>query len=585
MRKTKIVCTLGPATDDKIILKKLINTGLNVARFNFSHGTHEEQKKRMDMLKEVSKEMGVHIGIMLDTKGPEIRTGNFENGIISLKEDDEYILTSREIIGNQKEGHIQYKNLGKDLELGNYVLIDDGLISLEVVEIMSDQDVRCKVLNSGVIKDKKGVNIPNVKLNLPSLTDKDKKDLIFGIENNVDFIAASFIRKKEDVLEIREFLENSGCKEVGIISKIENREGVDNIDEILRVSNGIMVARGDLGVEIDAEEVPLVQKDIINKCNKVGEPVITATQMLDSMIRNPRPTRAEVSDVATAIFEGSDAIMLSGETAAGKYPVEAVETMANIACKIEDSLDYEEIFKTKSDISDNTITNAISVATCRTTLSLDASAVITATSSGYTAREVAKFRPKVPIIAATHSNKVMRKMSLVWGAYPIKIKKVDATDELIDLSVSEALEKGYISNGDLVVVTAGVPVGIAGSTNLIKVHVVSELLFKGVGVGKKTIYGKAVLGKTAEEIESKFNEGDIIVTTMTEKDMVPFMEKASAVVTSEGGLTSHAFIAGMNLGLEVVVGFEDVFTEIEDGEFLTVNGRRGVIYRGEARVL
>ncbi|MDW7667849.1 MAG: pyruvate kinase [Bacillota bacterium] len=585
MRKTKIVCTLGPATDDREILKKLMKAGLNVARFNFSHGTHEEQKKRMDLAKEVSKELGLHIGFMLDTKGPEIRTGDFENGIVKLQQGDEYILTSREITGNQKEGHIQYDHLGKDLSIGNHILIDDGLISMEVEEIINDDDVRCRVLNSGEIKNKKGVNIPNVKLNLPSLTQKDKKDLLFGIKNDVDFVAASFIRKKEDVLEIREFLEDNGCKEIGIISKIENREGVDNIDDILRVSNGIMVARGDLGVEIDAEEVPLVQKDIINKCNKVGEPVITATQMLDSMIRNPRPTRAEVSDVATAIFEGSDAIMLSGETAAGKYPVEAVETMVNIACKIEDSLDYEEIFRAKSDISDNTITNAISVATCRTTLSLDASAVITATSSGYTAREVAKFRPKVPIIAATHSDKVMRKMSLVWGAYPIKIGKVNATDELIDLSVNEALEKGYIKNGDLVVVTAGVPVGIAGSTNLIKVHVVSQLLFKGVGAGKQTIYGKAVLGKTADEIDSKFNEGDIIVTTMTEKDMIPYMEKASAVITTEGGLTSHAFIAGMNLGLEVVVGFENAFKELEDGEFLTINGRRGVIYRGEARVL
>jgi pyruvate kinase len=585
MRKTKIVCTLGPATDDKEILRKLIKAGLNVARFNFSHGTHEEQKKRMDMVKEISKEMGVHIGLMLDTKGPEIRTGDFENGIVKLDEDDEYILTSREILGNQKEGHIQYKNLGKDLDVGDEILIDDGLISLRVIEVISKDDVKCKVLNSGEIKNKKGVNIPNVKLNLPSLTEKDKKDLIFGIKNNVDFVAASFIRKKEDVLEIRKFLEDNGCDEIGIISKIENREGVENIDDILRVSNGIMVARGDLGVEIKAEEVPLVQKDIINKCNKVGEPVITATQMLDSMIRNPRPTRAEVSDVATAIFEGSDAIMLSGETAAGKYPVEAVETMVNIACRIENSLDYEEIFRAKSDISDNTITNAISVATCRTTLSLEASAIITATSSGYTAREVSKFRPKVPIIAATHSDKVMRRMSLVWGAYPIKIDKVKSTDEVIDYSVSEALEKGYLNNGDLVVVTAGVPVGIAGSTNLIKVHVVSELLFKGVGAGKKTIYGKAVLGKTAEEIDKKFNEGDIIITNMTEKDMVPFMEKASAVITTEGGLTSHAFIAGMNLGLEVVVGFDKAFEEIEDGEFLTVNGRRGVIYRGEARVL
>ncbi len=585
MKKTKIVCTLGPATDNKEILKDLIKNGLNVARFNFSHGTHEEQKNRMDMTKEVSKELGVHIGIMLDTKGPEVRTGDFEEGFVRLNEGDHYILTSREIIGNQTEGHIQYKNLGKDLEVGDIILVDDGLISLKVEETINDDDVKCIVLNSGEIKNKKGVNIPNVKLNLPSLTDKDKKDLLFGIKNDIDFIAASFIRKKEDVIELRKFLEDNGSKDISIISKIENREGVNNIDEILKVSDGIMVARGDLGVEIDAEEVPLVQKDIINKCNQVGQPVITATQMLDSMQRNPRPTRAEVSDVATAIFEGSDSIMLSGETAAGKYPVEAVKTMSNIAIKIEKSLDYEEIFKNKSDISDNTITNAISVATCQTTLALEASAIVTATASGYTAREVSKFRPKVPIIAATHSDKVMRKMSLVWGASPIKIDKVDSTDDVIDMAVCEALEKGLIKNGDLVVVTAGVPVGIAGSTNLIKVHVVSELLFKGVGAGKKTIYGKAVLGKDKSDFEDKFNKGDIMITNMTDKDLVPFMEEASAVITTEGGLTSHAFIAGMNIGIEVVVGFEDAFDKLEDGEFLTVNGKRGVIYKGEARVL
>ena len=585
MKKTKIVCTLGPATDNKDILKELIRNGLNVARFNFSHGTHEEQKNRMNLMKEAASEMGVHTGIMLDTKGPEVRTGDFEDGIVTLKEGEHYILTSRKIIGNQEEGHIQYENLGKDLKIGDIILIDDGLISLEVIEVLNDEDIKCTVLNSGEIKNKKGVNIPNVKLNLPSLTDKDKKDLLFGIENNIDFIAASFIRKKEDVIEMRKFLEDNGSRDIGIISKIENREGVNNIEEILKVSDGIMVARGDLGVEIDAEEVPLVQKDIINKCNKVGEPVITATQMLDSMIRNPRPTRAEVSDVATAIFEGSDAIMLSGETAAGKYPVDAVKTMANIAKKIENSLNYEEIFKTKSDISDNTITNAISVATCQTTLALEASAILTATASGYTAREVSKFRPKVPIIAATHSDKVMRKMSLVWGAIPIRIDKVDSTDDVIDIAVCEALEKGLINNGDLVVVTAGVPVGIAGSTNLIKVHVVSELLYKGVGAGKKTIYGKAVLGNSKEDFENKFNKGDIIITNTTDRDLVPFMEEASAVITTEGGLTSHAFIAGMNIGIEVVVGFESVFSKIEDGEFLTVNGKRGVVYRGEARVL
>lgn len=585
MRKTKIVCTIGPASQNEEVFRELVKNGLNVARLNFSHGDHAEHKAKIDTIKKVRNELGSNVAIMLDTKGPEIRTRDFENGQIELVKGQEYILTSRDIIGNKEIASVTYEKFAEDVKIGNIVLIDDGIISLEVIEKINITDLKCIVKNGGTVKNKKGVNVPNVKINLPALTERDISDIKFGIENDVDFIAASFVRKAEDVISIRRILEENFADHIMIISKIENREGVENINQIIEVSDGIMVARGDLGVEIPAEEVPLVQKELVKKCNKAGKPVITATQMLDSMIRNPRPTRAEVSDVATAIFEGSDAIMLSGETASGSYPVESVKTMSKIAVMIENSLDYEEIFKNKNVGGNNLITNSISQATCRTSLDLKATAIITATSSGYTAAAVSKFRPMAPIIAATESEYVMRKMSLYWGVYPLKIDKMKSTDEIINASVSKALESGYIQNGDLIVITAGVPVGIAGSTNLLKVHVVSELLYKKVGVGKETIIARARVAKNAEELKEKFEDGDIIVMHSTEKDVVEYMERASAIIVEEGGLTSHAIIAGLNLGKEVVVGAENCTQNIKDGEILTVNGKRGVVYRGEAKIL
>lgn len=585
MRKTKIVCTLGPACESEAILTQMIEEGMNVARLNFSHGTHDEHLARINQVKKLRSELKMPIGIMLDTKGPEIRTGDFENGFIEVEKGQEILVTARDVIGNNNTIRVNYRNIALDLKEDDIILIDDGLIELTIKRVVNETDLLCVVNNGGIIKNKKGVNVPDVKLNLPSLTDQDVKDIIFGIKHDIDFIAASFMRKADDVIDIRKLLEANNAESIQIISKIENRQGVDNIDEIIKVSDGIMVARGDLGVEIPAEEVPLAQKMMIEKCNYAGKPVITATQMLDSMMRNPRPTRAEVSDVATAIFDGTDAIMLSGETAAGKYPVESVRTMAEIAVKIESSLNYDEIFRTKFQCADNTITNAISMATCRTALSLNASAIITATASGYTAISVSKFRPKAPVIAATHSEQVMRKLSLTWGVFPVKTEKMKTTDEVIEQSVQKALAEDYIDNGDLVVVTAGVPVGVAGSTNLIKVHVVSELLYKKVGVGKETVVGKARVGSRYDDLSERFNEGDILVVPVTDRELVPLMEKASAVITEEGGLTSHAFIVCMNLGVEVVVGAENATTTINDGEVLTVNGSRGVVYRGEARVL
>ncbi|NLM04029.1 MAG: pyruvate kinase, partial [Clostridiales bacterium] len=447
MKKTKIVCTIGPASEDKEIFKKLVQNGLNVARLNFSHGDHEEHLKRINMIKEVREELNVPVAILLDTKGPEIRTGKFKEPSVLLEEGQTFTLTSRDVLGDKTICNVSYDGLAKDVKSGDTILIDDGLVALRVEEIIDDTDIRCIVENAGEVKDHKGINVPGVKINLPAITEKDISDIKFGIEQDIDFIAASFVRKAEDVLAIKKILEDNNAEHIQIISKIENQEGVDNLHEIIRLSDGIMVARGDLGVEIPTEEMPLVQKEMIRQCNKFAKPVITATQMLDSMIRNPRPTRAEVTDVANAILDGTDAIMLSGETAAGKYPVEAVKTMTDIAKRIEASIDYRDLLKKKATQKETTMTDAISNATCFTAMDLDASAIITATASGYTARMVSKFRPKSSIIAATTSDSVRRKLSLVWGVYSVLTEEADSTDDIVDISVQRALEEGYINRG------------------------------------------------------------------------------------------------------------------------------------------
>ncbi|NMA87513.1 MAG: pyruvate kinase [Tissierellia bacterium] len=582
MKKTKIVCTIGPAVDENI-MRQLFKEGLNVVRLNFSHGSYEEHKERIDMVKRLREEMDLPIAIMLDTKGPEIRLGNFRESI-ELKDGDIFTLTTKDIIGDNKKVSVTYENLAKDVKKGDRILIDDGLIEMVIEKIVNDEDIVCKVLNGGTLSDHKGVNVPNVAINLPAITKKDISDIIFGIENDIDFVAASFIRKAEDVLEIRRILEENNGADIHIISKIENQEGVDNIEEIIEASDGIMVARGDLGVEILTEEIPLIQKEIIKKCNIAGKPVITATQMLDSMMRNPRPTRAEVTDVANAILDGSDAIMLSGETAVGKYPVESVKTMYKIATKTEDSLDYKEILKYKSNGKDISTTNAIGKATCTTAEDLEANAIVTATSSGYTSKAISKFRPRAPIIAATTSKKVMRKLSLVWGVYPVLSIKSTNTDEVIERSINSALEEGYINEGDLIVITAGIPVGVSGTTNLIKVHTVGKVLLKGVGIGKKSVSGKVCIGSSKKELEDKFEDGDILVSKFTDKDIVTYIERASAIVVEQGGLTSHAAIVGLNLGKSTIVGAVNATEILKDGETITVDAATGRIYKGEAKV-
>jgi len=586
MRKTKIVCTIGPASESVEKLTDLINAGMNVARLNFSHGDFEEHGARIKNIREACKITGKTVAILLDTKGPEIRTNTMENGAIELKEGSNVIVSMEEVVGTPEKFSITYTGLMDDVHVGSKILLDDGLIGLEVTSLDTDHnEIHTKVLNSGTLKNKKGVNVPGVKVNLPGITEKDAKDIVFGIEQGVDFIAASFVRRASDVLEIRELLEEHNASDIQIIPKIENQEGVDNIDEILEVSDGLMVARGDLGVEIPAEEVPLVQKDLIKKCNALGKPVITATQMLDSMQRNPRPTRAEASDVANAIFDGTDAIMLSGETAAGSYPVEAVQTMHNIASRAEDALGYREILTKRSKLSGMTITDAIGQSVAHTAINLDASAILASTVSGYTARMISKYRPKAPIVAVTVSESAARKLSLVWGVHARLGEKCESTDEMLDIAVEQGLNSGIIQHGDLVIITAGVPAGEAGTTNLIKVHVVGDVIVKGQGVGRKSAYGKVVVAESSEDVLRKMKDGAIIVTRATDKDMMPALEKASALIVEEGGLTSHAAVVGLSLGIPVIVGVENVTSLFKDDQEVTVDSTQGIVYQGHASVL
>ena len=584
MKKTKIVATIGPASDSEEMLKKLIAQGMNVCRLNFSHGNHEEHQKRIDTIKKVREEMKAPVAIMLDTKGPEIRLGSFKDGTVEISQGQEFTLTTREVEGDSTIVKVSYKEMPLDVKIGGIILIDDGLVEFKIVET-TDTEIKMIALNEGTLKNNKGVNVPNVSINLPALTEKDISDILFGIKNEVDFIAASFVRKASDVNDIRRILEENGGLDIDIISKIENQQGLDNIDEILNVSDGIMVARGDLGVEVPTEEIPLIQKTLIRKCNLVGKPVITATQMLDSMIRNPRPTRAEVTDVANAIIDGSSAVMLSGETAAGKYPFEAVRTMYNICIITEDSLDYKEILKLRSAANEITTTNAISKATVNTAQDLGAKAIITATSSGYTSKAVSKFRPKAPIIAVTTKSNVVRKLALEWGVYPILTPVSTSTDEVLDNSIHASIEAGFVSEGDLVVITAGIPVGLSGTTNLIKVHTIGKVILTGTGIGNRVGTGRVVIGNSEDELLSKFEDGDVLVCRASYRDMVKFIERASAVIAEEGGLTSHCAIVGLNLNKPTVVGAADATKILIEGDIITVDGTTGQIYKGEAKVL
>ena len=580
MRKTKIICTLGPSTDKEGVLRDLIANGMNVARFNFSHGSHEEHLGRFEKLKALREELGKPVAALLDTKGPEIRLRDFKNGTEMLEAGQTFTLTTREVEGTKEICSITYKDLPQDVQPGGTIMLDDGLIKLQI-QTVNDTDIVCTVLNNGKIKNKKGVNVPGVHLSMPYMSQRDKDDIIFGIQQGYDFIAASFVRTAQDVYDIRNLL-NQYDSNIRIIAKIENREGVNNIDSILAAADAVMVARGDLGVEIDFTELPGIQKTIIERSFSFGKPIVTATQMLDSMMVNPRPTRAEISDVANAIYDGTSAIMLSGETAAGAYPVEALKTMSAIAERTE-----QEGFHLRSRTMDSnpgkiSVSDATAHAACLTARDVNAAAIVTVSESGTTARLLSKYRPQQPIIACVMREQVQRQLSLSWGITPLMMSLAHSTDELIEMSTALAKENGYLHNGELAVVTAGVPVGVSGTTNMIKIHMVGNCLATGVGVGPENndvASGKACVCRTMDEVRAKFKPGMVLVVPSTSNEMLSFVRDAAALVVEEPGLNSHAAIAGKALLKPTVVGAAGATSHIRDGLMVAVDCAHGSVQR------
>ncbi|MDO5037457.1 MAG: pyruvate kinase [Tissierellia bacterium] len=576
-KKTKIVATIGPASDKEEVLREFFLSGVNVCRLNFSHGTHESHKKTMDRIKALREDMGLAIALMMDTKGPEIRTGQMEEGPILLEEGDRYDFLSQEVLGDQHQASLSYKDLWKDISPGQTLLVDDGLLAMEVEEVEEGR-IRARALNRGEIGSHKGINLPGAKVRLPSLTPKDVEDIRFGLAQEVDFIAASFIRRAEDILAIRKILEENQASQIKIIAKIENQEGLDNLDAIVDVADGVMVARGDLGVEVDTEEIPLIQKAMIQRCVEEGIPVITATQMLDSMIRNPRPTRAETTDVANAIFDGTSAIMLSGETASGAYPVEAVKTMCRIAKKTEESLDYDLHMRRAEKNMDLTTSNTIARSAVVMAQELQVAAIVVATVSGYSSRAVAKFRPKEPIIAVTPNPRALRQMALNWGVQGILAP--DPVEDVLEETVPQALKAGLIKEGDLVVFTAGIPQGIAGSTNLIKVHQVANAVAKGLGIGKDKAIGTACVVNRRGDHSRDFTEGDILVAPAYDPSLVPLLDRAGGLVIEEEGMTSGGALAGLSANIPTIVGAKGALKKIRHRQTITINAQSGEVWLG-----
>ena len=585
MRKTKIICTLGPSTDKDGVLRELIANGMNVARFNFSHGSHEEHKGRLDLLKSLREELGKPVAALLDTKGPEIRLKDFKNGTEMLEAGQTFTLTTRDVEGTKEICSITYKDLPQDVAPGGTIMLDDGLIKLQI-QTVNDTDIVCTVLNNGKIKNKKGVNVPGVHLSMPYMSQRDKDDIIFGIEQGFDFIAASFVRTAQDVYEIRNLL-NEYDSNIRIIAKIENREGVNNIDSILAAADAVMVARGDLGVEIDFTELPGIQKTIIDRSFSFGKPIVTATQMMDSMMVNPRPTRAEISDVANAIYDGTSAIMLSGETAAGAYPVEALKTMSAIAERTEQEGHYLRGRLMEPNTGKISVSDATAHAACLTAKDVNAAAIVTVSESGTTARLLSKYRPQQPIIACVMKEQVQRQLSLSWGLTSLMMPLAHSTDELIEMSTALAKENGFLHDGELAVVTAGVPVGISGTTNMIKIHMVGNCLATGVGVGPENAEvsnatGKACVCRTLDEVHAKFKPGMVLVVPSTSNEMLNYVRDAAALVVEEPGLNSHAAIAGKALLKPTVVGAVGATSHIRDGLMIAVDCAHGSVQRLQA---
>ena len=585
MRKTKIICTLGPSTDKDGVLRELVANGMNVARFNFSHGSYEEHKGRLDNLKAIRAELGKPVAALLDTKGPEIRLKEFKNGVEMLEAGQTFTLTTRDVEGTKEICSITYKDLPQDVHEGGTIMLDDGLIKLRITNV-TDTDITCEVLNNGKIKNKKGVNVPGVHLSMPYLSQRDRDDIIFGVQQGFDFIAASFVRTAQDVYDIRNLL-NEYDSNIRIIAKIENREGVNNIDSILAAADAVMVARGDLGVEIDFTELPGIQKSVIDRSFSFGKPIVTATQMLDSMMVNPRPTRAEISDVANAIYDGTSAIMLSGETAAGAYPVEALKTMSAIAERTENEVHYRDNRLVDASNGQISVSDATAHAACLTAKDVNASAIVTVSESGNTARLLSKYRPAQPIIACVMNEQVQRQLAISWGITPLMMALAHSTDELIEMSTSLAKENGYLHDGELAVVTAGVPVGVSGTTNMIKIHMIGNCLATGVGIGPEgsalaNATGKACVCHNLDELRAKFKPGMVLVVPSTSNEMLSYVRDAAAIVVEEPGLNSHAAIAGKALLKPTIVGAAGATSHIRDGLMVAVDCAHGSVQRLQA---
>ncbi|WAL61575.1 pyruvate kinase [Thermocoleostomius sinensis] len=576
LRRTKIVATIGPATSSPEVLRELIEAGATTLRLNFSHGTHDDHQRNIRLIRQVSFELNQPVGILQDLQGPKIRLGKFENGSITLQKGDPFILTSEKMVGTQVMSSVTYEPLAEEVPEGATILLDDGRVEMVVEKVdFLKRSLHCRVVVGGVLSNNKGVNFPGVYLSIRALTDKDKEDLMFGLDQGVDWVALSFVRNPQDVLEIKELISSAG-KNVPVIAKIEKHEAIEQMEAVLSICDGVMVARGDLGVELPAEDVPILQKRLIATANRLGIPVITATQMLDSMVNNPRPTRAEISDVANAIIDGTDAVMLSNETAVGKFPVQAVETMARIACRIEQELPLGHGL---DDVPGRSIPNAISQAVGQIAETLQAAAIMTLTKTGATARNVSKFRPRKPILAVTPHVDVARQLQLVWGVKPLLVLDLPSTGQTFQAAINVAQEKDLLYQGDLVVMTAGTLQGVAGSTDLIKVDVVTAVLGKGVGIGQGSISGRARVAHNTMEL-GNFNPGEILVVSKTNADYVDAIRKAAGIVTEEESLTSHAAVIGLRLGVPVIVGVKNATEVIRDGTILTLDLHRGFVYSG-----
>ncbi|MCH5324761.1 MAG: pyruvate kinase [Eubacterium sp.] len=581
MKKTKIVCTLGPATDDDSILRELIKSGMDCARFNFSHGDYDSHKQRYGQVVRIREELGKPIPTILDTKGPEVRVKSFKNDEpVKLKNGTEFVLTTEEVEGDESRVSITYKNLADDIDTGARILVDDGLIELKVTEIdrkESYDDIHCRVIHGGTLKANKSCNFPGIKFSMPYISERDRNDILFGIKTGFDFVAASFVTCDEDIMQVRRLLDENGGKHIKIIAKIENQDGVNNIDDILRVADGIMVARGDMGVEIPFEEIPRIQKELISKGYNAGKQVITATQMLDSMIKNPRPTRAETTDVANAIYDGTSAIMLSGETAAGEFPVEAVKTMNAIAVKTEQDIDYVRRFFSREGEGTPNVTDAIAHATVTTSIDLGATAILTVTKGGGTAKTLSKYRPDCPIIAATTSDVAQRQLNLSWGVIPIKAQEMSDSDSLFNHAVERSMEEGLLHDGDLIVITAGLPLGISGTTNMMKVHIVGDVLLKGKGVTQKIVTAPVCVCKNEEEALRRCRSGDILVVPTTSNRIMPALKNAAAIIVEDTSEDCHAAVVGLSLDIPVIYSAENAASILKSGVTITVDAVKGLV--------